>query len=124
MGPKVTMSMLGGAVLAFGVLGPWAVSQGLAPDHMGGNDGSKAWLTWISLAIMIADSLTSLAILIGKYAWTAGRQSLRSRQAYQAFSGSEGMRCAESTDTSNPACMHCACSARTAELPSRITVSS
>lgn len=59
------MHMLFGAVLGWGVLSPLAKSRGWAPGPVDSwEDGSKAWIVWISLAIMLADSLVSLGWLI------------------------------------------------------------
>lgn len=67
MGPSTCMHMLFGAVLGWGVLSPLAKSRGWAPGPV--NDwevGSKGWILWISLAIMLADSLVSLGWLVLK----------------------------------------------------------
>jgi len=48
----------------FGVLGPYARAQGWAPGPI--NDwqtGAAGWVLWISLAVMLGDSITSLALL-------------------------------------------------------------
>ncbi|KAJ5332300.1 uncharacterized protein N7506_006083 [Penicillium brevicompactum] len=67
MGPSTCMHMLFGAVLGWGVLSPLAKSRGWAPGPVDSwEDGSKAWIVWISLAIMLADSLVSLGWLILK----------------------------------------------------------
>lgn len=61
------MHMLFGAVLGWGILSPLAKSRGWAPGPVGSwEDGSKAWIVWISLAIMLADSLVSLGWLVLK----------------------------------------------------------
>lgn len=65
MGPQTTLSMLLGAFTGYAVLSPLAKSRGWAP---GPTDdwatGSKGWIVWISLAIMLADSLVNLAWLV------------------------------------------------------------
>ena len=49
----------------YGILGPYARGQGWAPGPiMDWKDGATGWILWISLAIMLGDSLTSLSILI------------------------------------------------------------
>lgn len=65
MGPETTLHMLLGAILGWGVLSPLAKRKGWAPGPV--NDwetGSKGWIVWVSLAIMLADSLVSLGWLI------------------------------------------------------------
>ncbi|KAJ5614077.1 hypothetical protein N7528_007731 [Penicillium herquei] len=67
MGPSTCMHMLFGAVLGWGVLSPLAKARGWAPGTVDSwEDGSKAWIVWISLAIMLADSLVSLGWLVLK----------------------------------------------------------
>jgi OPT family oligopeptide transporter len=61
------MHMLFGAVLGWGILSPLAKARGWAPGPVDSwDDGSKAWIVWISLAIMLADSLVSLGWLLLK----------------------------------------------------------
>ncbi|KAL4778919.1 OPT oligopeptide transporter protein-domain-containing protein [Aspergillus varians] len=67
MGPSTCMHMLFGAVLGWGVLSPLAKARGWAPGPVDSwEDGSKAWIVWISLAIMLADSIVSLGWLVVK----------------------------------------------------------
>jgi len=64
MGPATTTHMLLGAILGWGILSPLAKSKGWAPgpvDDWG--TGSKGWIVWISLAIMLADSVISLGYI-------------------------------------------------------------
>ncbi|KAG2415169.1 hypothetical protein HFD88_006360 [Aspergillus terreus] len=67
MGPATCMHMLFGAVLGWGILSPLAKARGWAPGPVNSwEDGSKAWIVWVSLAIMLADSLVSLGWLVLK----------------------------------------------------------
>ncbi|KAI0137412.1 OPT oligopeptide transporter [Xylariales sp. AK1849] len=62
MGPATTLHMLLGAIVGWGILSPIAKYSGWAPGPV--NDwetGSKGWIVWISLAIMLADSVVSLS---------------------------------------------------------------
>lgn len=64
MGPETTLHMLLGAVIGWAVLSPLAYYKGWAPGHI--NDwetGSKGWIVWISLAIMLSDAVVSLGYL-------------------------------------------------------------
>ena len=57
--------MLAGAVAGYGVLGPLARRKGWAPGPIGDwETGATGWILWISLSIMLADSLTSLSLLM------------------------------------------------------------
>ncbi|USP81413.1 hypothetical protein yc1106_08687 [Curvularia clavata] len=65
MGPATTLHMLIGAIIGWGVLSPLAKHKGWAPGPVSDwADGSKGWIVWISLAIMLADSLISLGWLV------------------------------------------------------------
>ncbi|KAL2116980.1 hypothetical protein VTJ04DRAFT_9148 [Mycothermus thermophilus] len=64
MGPATTLHMLLGAVVGWGVLSPLAKSRGWAPGAVGDwENGSKGWIVWTSLAIMLADAIVSLGYL-------------------------------------------------------------
>ncbi|KAH6848002.1 OPT oligopeptide transporter protein-domain-containing protein [Chaetomium sp. MPI-CAGE-AT-0009] len=64
MGPATTLHMLLGAVVGWGILSPVAKSRGWAPAPVGDwENGSKGWIVWISLAIMLADAVVSLGYL-------------------------------------------------------------
>jgi len=63
IGPRVTLSLVLGAVLAWGVFGPLAQSQGWAPGAiMAYSDGPRGWLLWPGVALMVAEALTSLVM--------------------------------------------------------------
>ncbi|KAJ5516456.1 hypothetical protein N7527_008016 [Penicillium freii] len=87
MGPSTCLHMLFGAVLGWGVLSPLAKTHGWAPGEVKSwENGSKAWIVWISLAIMLADSLVSLGWLLLKPIvkhsprWITSFQSTRAGQ--------------------------------------------
>ncbi|KAK0674416.1 putative oligopeptide transporter [Cercophora samala] len=64
MGPATTLHMLLGAVVGWGVLSPLAKNRGWAPGPVSDwEHGSKGWIVWVSLAIMLADSVVSLGYL-------------------------------------------------------------
>ncbi|OCL12284.1 OPT superfamily oligopeptide transporter [Glonium stellatum] len=65
MGPATTLHMLLGAIVGWGVLSPLAKKKKWAPGPVSDwSTGSKGWIVWISLAIMLADSLVSLGWLV------------------------------------------------------------
>lgn len=65
MGPATTLHMLLGAIVGWGILSPLAKYKGWAPGNVSNwETGSKGWIVWVSLAIMLADSLISLGWLI------------------------------------------------------------
>ncbi|TGO59280.1 hypothetical protein BCON_0046g00240 [Botryotinia convoluta] len=64
MGPATTTHMLLGAVVGWGILSPLAKNRGWAPGPVSDwETGSKGWIVWISLAIMLADSVISLGYI-------------------------------------------------------------
>lgn len=64
MGPATTFHMLLGAIAGWGILSPLAYSKGWAPGPVKNwSDGSKGWIVWVSLAIMLADSVINLSWL-------------------------------------------------------------
>ena len=65
MGPATTLHMLLGAIVGWGILSPLAKSRGWAPGPVfDWTTGSKGWIVWVSLAIMLADSVVSLGWLV------------------------------------------------------------
>ncbi|KUI55318.1 hypothetical protein VP1G_02657 [Cytospora mali] len=64
MGPVTTLHMLLGAVIGWGILSPLAKYKGWAPGKISDwETGSKGWIVWTSLAIMLADAVVSLGYL-------------------------------------------------------------
>ena len=64
MGPATTAHMLLGAVVGWGILSPVAKGRGWAPGSVDDwETGSKGWIVWISLSIMLADSVISLGYI-------------------------------------------------------------
>lgn len=56
-------------------MGPMARRRGWAPGHvMDWKEGAAGWVLWVSLAIMLGDSLSSLALLSGSTSYHALRQ--------------------------------------------------
>ncbi|XXG97745.1 Hsp70 chaperone [Hypoxylon texense] len=64
MGPSTTIHMLLGAVVGWAVLSPLAKYRGWAPGLIDDwETGSKGWIVWTSLAIMLADAVVSLGYI-------------------------------------------------------------
>ncbi len=69
MGPATTLHMLLGAVVGWAVLSPLAKYRGWAPGSIDDwESGSKGWIVWISLAIMLADAIVSLGYIASRSA--------------------------------------------------------
>lgn len=65
MGPATTLHMLLGAIVGWGILSPLAKRKGWAPGSVDDwTAGSRGWIMWVSLAIMLADSVVSLGWLL------------------------------------------------------------
>ena len=65
MGPATTTHMFFGALLGWAVLSPLAKYNGWASGEVADwETGSKGWIVWVSLAIMLADAIVSLVWLI------------------------------------------------------------
>ena len=63
MGPRVVLSLVLGAVLGWGVLGPLAMSLGWATGEiMSYSDGPRGWILWPGVALMVCEALTSLGL--------------------------------------------------------------
>ncbi|KAF6831681.1 oligonucleotide transporter (OPT oligopeptide transporter) [Colletotrichum plurivorum] len=64
MGPETTLHMLLGAFVGWGILSPLAKYRGWAPGAIDDwETGSKGWIVWVSLAIMLADAIVSLGYI-------------------------------------------------------------
>ncbi|MEZ4473816.1 MAG: OPT family oligopeptide transporter [bacterium] len=63
IGMRVALSLLAGALVAWGVLAPmvehWELVKGPTMSY---GSGSRGWILWVGVAIMVADSLTQLAL--------------------------------------------------------------
>ncbi len=63
IGPRVVLSLVVGAFVAWGVLGPVAQSYGWAPgDVMDYKEGPRGWILWPGVALMVSEALTSVAM--------------------------------------------------------------
>ncbi len=63
IGPRVSFSLLIGAVGAWAILGPIAKEAGWAPGTvMSYKDGVRGWLLWPGVALMVSEAMVSLAL--------------------------------------------------------------
>lgn len=64
MGAETTSHMALGAVVGWGLLSPLAKAKGWAPGPVDDwEHGSKGWIVWVSLAIMLSDAIVSLGYI-------------------------------------------------------------
>lgn len=67
MGFQTTCGMLTGMILGWCIISPFVKYMGWAPGETGSwKDGAEGWIMWISLSVMIADSLVSLGLMAYK----------------------------------------------------------
>lgn len=65
MGTSTTLHMLLGAIVGWGFLSPLAKNSGWAPGPVNDwREGVRGWIVWISLAVMLVDSIISLGVLV------------------------------------------------------------
>lgn len=70
MGLPTTLSMTAGAFVGWAFLSPLATQCGWAKgDPLNGETGARAWIVWISLAIMSAESVLGLIALGAAHGW-------------------------------------------------------
>ena len=63
IGPRVVLSLLAGAIISWGILGPIAQEQGWAPGKvMSYADGPRGWLLWPGVALMVSEALGALLL--------------------------------------------------------------
>lgn len=61
IGPLPTLHMLAGAVIGWAILSPIAHAKGWAPGPVDDwQNGSRAWITWISIAALMADAAVDM----------------------------------------------------------------
>jgi uncharacterized oligopeptide transporter (OPT) family protein len=85
VGPRVGVSLLLGAIVAWGITGPLVQKLGWAPGAvMAFADGPRGWLLWPGVAIMVSEALTALAL-----SWRTFVRALRGTAA-AGRAGAEG----------------------------------
>lgn len=64
---RAGLSMLAGAVVAWGVLGPYARRVGWASGPIDSwQDGAQGWLLWVAIGLMLAEALSSFALIAAR----------------------------------------------------------
>ncbi|KIW47009.1 uncharacterized protein PV06_02623 [Exophiala oligosperma] len=89
MGPATTFHMLLGAIVGWAILSPIAKHKGWAPGSVDDwETGSKGWIVWVSLAIMLADAVVNLGWLILRPTLIHGPDWIHSAQQHYQHSDS------------------------------------
>lgn len=74
-GPVITGNMLLGAMVGWGILSPVAKLNGWAPGPIGSwESGSRGWILWISLTILVVDCLINMIGTLGQWLFQARKQ--------------------------------------------------
>jgi OPT family oligopeptide transporter len=77
IGPRVVLSLLLGAVVAWAILGPFSQAQGWAPGAVMSYDGGpRGWLLWPGVALMVSEALCGVAL-----SWRTFVQAFRTSPA-------------------------------------------
>lgn len=80
MGTETTMHMTLGAIVGWAILSPLAKYKGWAPGPVDDwEKGSKGWIVWVSLAIMLVDAVVSLGYVATRSLFTADTAETFSR---------------------------------------------
>lgn len=80
MGTETTMHMTLGAIVGWAILSPLAKLKGWAPGPVDDwEHGSKGWIVWVSLAIMLVDAVVSLGYVAIRSLFTADSKQPISR---------------------------------------------
>ncbi|KAJ9109075.1 hypothetical protein QFC21_000402 [Naganishia friedmannii] len=96
MGFPTTVSMNLGMITGWAILSPLAKHKGWAPGPVSSStDGSRGWILWISLAIMIAESVISLLPIVISYSSNVLKQ-------FQQLRHHEGPGDSDDVETESP----------------------
>lgn len=75
MGLPTVSYMLFGAILGWGILAPLSKNLGWAPGEIDDwKTGAQGWILWISLAVMVSDSVVSFVVVTTQSAWKFYKQ--------------------------------------------------
>ena len=92
MGPATTLHMFLGALVGWAVLSPVAKHRGWAAGKVDDwENGSKGWIVWVSLAIMLADAIVNLGWLVLKASlefgpsWSRAIQRTYKERSWEKF---------------------------------------
>lgn len=82
--------MLAGCLVGWGILSPLAYYAGWAPGPIGDwKTGSKGWILWISLGVMVAESVMSLGIVFVRALAQTCVKGRNIKKSYKSVSVSE-----------------------------------
>lgn len=77
IGPRTGLSLMAGAVLSWGLIGPVVRAMGWAPGAAMSYDGGiRGWILWPGVALMVGDALAGLGL-----SWRSILETLRPKKA-------------------------------------------
>jgi uncharacterized oligopeptide transporter (OPT) family protein len=67
MGARPAFSLLGGAILGWGFLGPMARARHWAPGKIFDFEhGAQGWVLWVAIALMVSEALTAFLLVVAE----------------------------------------------------------
>ncbi|RHZ68078.1 hypothetical protein CDV55_107961 [Aspergillus turcosus] len=70
IGPYISLHMLTGAIVGWGILAPYAKSRGWAPGLVDDwTAGARGWIIWVSMASLLADASVKLGWFVLRPVW-------------------------------------------------------
>lgn len=107
IGPAISLHMLLGAIVGWGILSPYAKHRGWAPGEVDDwSTGSRGWIIWVSLASLFADASIKLAWFILRPVWerylASGYVSTQITAFWKIISSRQSLRPDESQYTPIP----------------------
>ncbi|GME95001.1 unnamed protein product [[Candida] boidinii] len=89
MGLTTTSYMLFGTILGWAVLAPFAKYKNWAPGEIDDwKTGGQGWILWISLAVMISDSVVSFFVISLKSLFKISKKFIRKNQFFKTANSS------------------------------------
>jgi OPT family oligopeptide transporter len=94
MGLPTVLYMLLGAILGWGILAPLSKYKGWAPgEYNDYTDGAQGWILWISLSIMVSDSLVAFLVVAYKSIYDALNYWKKSNERNKYLQLTEQLEC-------------------------------
>ncbi|PVH72143.1 hypothetical protein DL98DRAFT_596317 [Cadophora sp. DSE1049] len=86
IGPYISLHILTGAIIGWGILSPYAKYHGWAPGDVDDwETGSRGWIIWVSLASLLSDAFVKLVWLVVSPVWGDYVASGYLQQRFTAF---------------------------------------
>jgi hypothetical protein len=91
MGPEITLHMLAGAIVGWGVLSPYVKHKGWVSGPIDDWDtGSRGWTVWISVSVLVADAFVKISWICLQPLWAAWRNTTKDFARREVNSSHDG----------------------------------